>query len=223
MIFNPSPQKNLLMEFLKMRNNKMKIFIATKNQKKLVELSRILEPMGFDVICENDLEKPLCEVEETGTTFEENALLKAKAGLEETGYISVADDSGLCIDYLDGAPGIYSARYSGGHGNDEMNNRKILEELDGVPVEQRGAKFVSAIACVFPDGRSFTVRGECHGYIAFEESGNGGFGYDPLFIGELGCFGELTPEQKDSVSHRGKSLRLFREELKKYIGGDNNA
>lgn len=195
----------------------MKVFIATKNLKKLEELKRILVPMGFDVLCERDLEKPLEEVEETGTTFEENALLKASAGLRETGYMSVADDSGLCVDYLDGAPGVYSARYSGEHGNDEMNNQKILAELDGVPVEKRGAKFVSAIACVFPDGRSFTVRGECHGHIAFEESGNGGFGYDPLFIGELGCFGELTPEQKDSVSHRGKSLRLFKEELKKYI------
>lgn len=195
----------------------MKIFIATKNLKKLEELSRILKPMGFEVVCERDLEKPLAEVEETGTTFEENALLKANAGLRETGYISVADDSGLCVDRLGGAPGVYSARYSGEHGNDEMNNQKILSELSGVPIEERGAKFVSAIACVFPDGRSFTVRGECHGYIAFEESGNGGFGYDPLFIGELGCFGELTPEQKDSISHRGKSLKLFREELKKYI------
>lgn len=195
----------------------MKIFIATKNQKKLKELERILIPMGFEVLSERDLEKPLCEVEETGTTFEENALLKAKAGLEETGYISVADDSGLCVDYLGGAPGIFSARYSGEHGNDEMNNKKILSELEGVPAEQRGAKFVSAIGCVFPDGRSFTVRGECHGYIAFEESGSGGFGYDPLFIGEGGCFGELTPEQKDKVSHRGKSLALFKEELPKYI------
>lgn len=196
----------------------MKVFIATKNLKKLEELSRILVPMGFQVVCERDLEKTLEEVEETGTTFEENALLKAKAGLKETGYISVADDSGLCVDYLDGAPGIFSARYSGEHGNDEMNNQKILKELEGVPLEQRGAKFVSAIACVFPDGREFTVRGECHGYIAFSESGNGGFGYDPLFIGELGCFGELTPEQKDSVSHRGKSLRKFKEELPKYLG-----
>lgn len=195
----------------------MKIFIATKNQKKLRELKRILEPMGFTVLCEKDLENPLTEVDETGTTFEENALLKAKAGLEETGYISVADDSGLCVDYLNGAPGIFSARYSGEHGNDQENNNKILRELEGVPKEKRGAKFVSAIACVFPDGRSFTVRGECHGYIAFSESGNGGFGYDPLFIGELGCFGELTDEQKDSISHRGKSLAKFKEELTKYI------
>ena len=195
----------------------MKIFIATKNMKKLTELTRILEPMGFEVVCERDLEKPLNEVEETETTFEENAILKATAGLRETGYISVADDSGLCVDYLDGAPGVYSARYSGEHGNDEMNNKKLLKELDGVPEEKRTAYYVAAIACVFPDGRQFTVRGECHGKIAFEESGNCGFGYDPLFISEKGCFGHLSAEEKDSISHRGKALRLFKEELLKYI------
>lgn len=195
----------------------MKIFIATKNMKKLTELTRILEPMGFEVVCERDLEKPLNEVEETGTTFEENAILKATAGLRETGYISVADDSGLCVDYLDGAPGVYSARYSGEHGNDEMNNKKLLKELDGVPEEKRTAYYVAAIACVFPDGRQFTVRGECHGKIAFEESGSCGFGYDPLFISEKGCFGHLSAEEKDSISHRGKALRLFKEELLKYI------
>lgn len=195
----------------------MKVFIATKNQKKLVELSRILEPMGFTVVSEKDLEKPLCDVVEDGTTFEENALIKAKAGLKETGYISVADDSGICVDYLNGAPGIYSARYSGGHGNDDLNNKKILKELDGVPMEKRTAYYVAAIACVFPDGREFTVRGECHGHIALEESGNCGFGYDPLFISEKGCFGHLSAEEKDSISHRGKALRLFKEELKKYI------
>jgi len=197
----------------------MKVFIATKNLKKLEELSRILIPMGFDVVCERDLAKPLEEVEETGNTFEENALLKAKAGLKETGYISVADDSGLCVDYLGGAPGIYSARYSGGHGNDELNNQKILEELDGVPMEKRTAYYVAAIACVFPDGREFTVRGECHGHIAFEESGNCGFGYDPLFISEKGCFGHLSAEEKDGISHRGKALRKLQEELPKYLEG----
>lgn len=201
----------------------MKVFIATKNAKKLVELSRILVPLGFEVVCEKDLTAPLAEIEETGVTFEENALLKARAGLSETGYISVADDSGLCVDYLDGAPGIYSARYSGGHGNDEMNNEKLLAELAGVPMEQRTAYYVAAIACVFPDGREFTVRGECHGHIAFEESGDCGFGYDPLFISEKGCFGHLSAEEKDSISHRGKALRLFKEELKKYIdvSGEN--
>lgn len=193
----------------------MKVFIATKNKKKLVELSRILEPMGFEVLCEADLDRPLDEVEETGTTFEENAILKATAGLMRTGYMSVADDSGICVDYLDGAPGIFSARYSGG--DDDMNNKKILKELDGVPMEKRTAYYVAAIACVFPDGRKFTVRGECHGHIAFEESGNCGFGYDPLFISEKGCFGHLSAEEKDSISHRGKALRLFKEELLKYI------
>lgn len=197
----------------------MKIFVATKNIKKLGELKRILEPMGFEVLCEKDLEKPLAEVEETGTTFEENALLKAKAGLKETGFISVADDSGLCVDYLGGAPGVYSARYSGEHGNDEENNKKVLRELEGVPMEKRTAYYVAAIACVFPDGREFTVRGECHGHIAFEESGNCGFGYDPMFISEKGCFGHLSAEEKDSISHRGKALRLLEQELKKYIQG----
>ncbi len=195
----------------------MKIFIATKNQKKLVELSRILLPMGFEVVCEKDLPKPLPEVEETGTTFEENAILKARAGLVATGYISVADDSGLCVDYLNGAPGIFSARYSGTHGNDELNNLKILKEMQGVPMDKRTAYYVAAIACVFPDGREFTVRGECHGHIAIKESGNCGFGYDPLFISEKGCFGELSDQEKDSISHRGRALRKFKEELPKYI------
>ena len=193
----------------------MKVFIATKNQKKLVELSRILEPMGFEVLSEKDLDKPLAEIEETGTTFEENAILKAKAGLKETGLISVADESGICVDYLDGAPGIYSARYSGG--NDDDNNKKLLKELEGVPMEKRTAYYVAAIACVFPDGRQFTVRGECHGHIAFEEEGNCGFGYDPMFISEKGRFGYLSAEEKDKISHRGKALRLFKAELEKYI------
>lgn len=193
----------------------MKVFIATKNKKKLIELSRILVPMGFEVLSEADLDKPLDEIEETGTTFEENAILKASAGLKETGFMSVADDSGICVDYLDGAPGIYSARYSGG--SDDDNNKKLLSELSGVPMEKRTAYYVAAIACVFPDGRRFTVRGECHGHIAFEESGSCGFGYDPLFISEKGCFGHLSAEEKDSISHRGKALIKFKEELEKYI------
>lgn len=194
----------------------MKIFIATKNQKKLIELTRILTPFGFEVLSEKDLDSPLEEIEETGTTFRENALLKAKAGLLRTGYISVADDSGICVDYLNGAPGIFSARYSGG--NDEDNNNKLLNELEGVPLDKRGAHYTAAIACVFPDGREFTVEGKCYGKIAFErQAGNGGFGYDPLFISEKGPFSQLTAEEKDSISHRGQALRLFKEELKKYI------
>ncbi len=196
----------------------MKIFIATKNQKKLRELKRILIPMGFDVLCESDLDKPLIEVEEDGTTFEENAIIKAKAGLSQTGYITVADDSGICVDYLGGAPGVLTARYAGEHGNDELNNDKLLFELNGVPMEKRTAYYVAAVACVFPDGRQFTVRGECHGHIAFErQEGSGGFGYDPLFISEKGPFSQLSDADKDAISHRGKALILFKEELKKYI------
>ncbi len=195
----------------------MKIFIATKNQKKLIELERILKPMGFDVISQKDFPVNFPDPFEDGSTFEENALIKARDGLKNTGYVSVADDSGICVDYLNGAPGIYSARYSGEHGNDDLNNIKLLNELDGVPMEKRTARYVAAIACVFPDGRYFTVRGECEGKIGFVSIGNGGFGYDPYFISELGPMGELTPEQKDSISHRGKALKLFKEELKKYI------
>ncbi len=195
----------------------MKIFIATKNQKKLCELERILIPMGFEVLSEKDLSETFPDVEENGTTFEENAIIKASAGLKNTGYISVADDSGICVDYLDGAPGIYSARYSGEHGDDDSNNQKLLSELKDVPLEKRTARYVAAIACVFPDGRKFTVRGECEGKIGFEPKGTNGFGYDPYFISELGVMAELTSEQKDSISHRGKALKLFKQELKKYI------
>lgn len=194
----------------------MEIFIATKNQKKLIELERILSPLGFEVLSEKDFSKTFPDPVEDGSTFEENALIKARDGLKNTGLISVADDSGICVDYLGGAPGIYSARYSGEHGDDDSNNKKLLMELDGVPMQKRTARYVAAIACVFPDGRHFTVRGECEGKIGFIPVGNGGFGYDPYFISELGPMGELTPEQKDSISHRGKALKLFKEELKKY-------
>lgn len=195
----------------------MQVFIATKNHNKLKELERILKPMGFDVLSENDLEKPLPEVEETGTTYEENALLKAHSGFEVTGLMTVADDSGLSVDILDGAPGLYSARYSGTGATYASNNEKLLAALKDVPHEKRTATFVSAIACVFPDGREFTVRGECKGYVAEKCSGEGGFGYDPLFVCEAGCYAEMTPEEKDRVSHRGNALRAFKAELEKYI------
>ncbi len=195
----------------------MRIFIATKNAKKLLELERILSPMGFEVLSQKDFNEDFPEPIEDGTTFEENAIIKARDGLKNTGLITVADDSGICVDYLGGAPGIYSARYSGEHGDDESNNQKLLSELEGVPLEKRTARYVAAIACVFPDGRYFTVRGECEGKINFEPVGNGGFGYDPYFISELGPMGLLTPEQKDAISHRGKALLLFKDELKKYL------
>ena len=195
----------------------MKIFIATKNKNKLLELERILKPMGFEVLCENDLANPLPEVEETGETFEENALLKAHSGLKATGYITVADDSGICVDALGGAPGVYSARYSGEGATYQSNNEKLLDAMADVPDDKRTAHFISAVACVFPDGREFTVRGVCDGVIARECIGEGGFGYDPIFICESGSYAEISPEEKDRVSHRGKALRLFKEKLIKYI------
>lgn len=195
----------------------MRLLLATKNPKKLAEMERILAPLGVEVLSETGLDKPLPEVEETGDTFEANALLKAQSACEATGMPAVADDSGLCVDALDGAPGVYSARYAGAHGDDKANNDKLLAALEGLPAEKRTAKFVSAIVCVFPDGRRLTVRGECPGRIGFAPEGEGGFGYDPLFITDKGCFGMLSPAEKDEISHRGRALRRFADELGKYL------
>lgn len=193
-----------------------KFIVASHNKKKLKELTRILEPMGFLVVCPSDIEGGIPDVEENGTTFEENALLKARSACKNTGFPAVADDSGLCVDALDGAPGIYSARFAG-TGDDEDNNDLLLKKLENVADENRTARFVSAIACVFPDGREFTVRGECLGKIAFERQGDGGFGYDPLFLTEFGCFGTMTPEEKDKVSHRARAIEKFSLKLKEFI------
>ena len=179
----------------------MVFFVATKNEGKKKELLRILAPLGIEVISEKDLEKPLGDVIEDGKTFEENALIKARYAAAQTNLPSVADDSGLCVDAIGGEPGIYTARYAGEPTDNAKNNAKLLSVLKDVPMEKRTARFVSAVACVFPDGREFTVRGECEGKIAFELKGDKGFGYDPLFISELGCFGEISDEQKDSISH----------------------
>ena len=160
----------------------MDFLIATHNMKKRDELSRILKPVGVRALLAEEAGVDLTDVEETGTTFEENAFLKAQSGCLESGMPCIADDSGLAVDALDGAPGVFSARYSGEHGNDDKNNELLLENLKDVPMEQRTARFVSAVCCVFPDGRKITVRGECEGKIAFDLKGNGGFGYDPLFL-----------------------------------------
>lgn len=199
-------------------------FMATKNAHKLEELCRILRPMGYTVICERDLDHPLTEAEETGATFEENALIKALAAYREVGLPCVADDSGLCVDALGGAPGVYSARYAGEHGNDEKNNDKLLAELKDVPEEKRTAHFVSAVACVFSETDYFVVTGTCPGKIAFERQGTNGFGYDPLFISELGSFGRLSAAQKDAISHRHNSLAALGEKLKERLEqGKQNA
>ena len=195
----------------------MKFFIATKNEDKKREFSEIFAELGIELISEKDIDVSFPDVEEDGTTFEENSLIKARNGAKYVGMPTVADDSGLCVDYLGGAPGIYSARYAGGHGDNDANNKKLLAELEVVPEEKRTARFVSVVACVFPDGREFTVRGEVEGKIGFNECGNGGFGYDPLFITRIGCFGEVSAEAKNSISHRAVAIKKFKEEIKKYV------
>ncbi len=189
----------------------MDYILATHNMKKRDELHRILSPLGIRVHLAEELGIELTDAEETGETFEENAYIKAESGCRESGYPCIADDSGLSVDYLGGAPGVYSARYAGEHGNDEKNNEKLLKELEGVPFEERGAAFISAVCCVYPDGRTVTARGECRGRIGFEPVGKGGFGYDPLFMAEKYDYklstAQLTAEQKDAISHRGAALR----------------
>lgn len=195
----------------------MKILIATHNKKKKAELQRILLPLGIEIVTAEDMGINLTDVEETGTTFEENSFLKADGGCKESGLPCIADDSGLAVDALNGAPGVYSARYAGEHGNDEKNIDKLLDDLKNVPDEKRTAKFVCAVTCLFPDGRVIRTRGECHGTIARQRIGNGGFGYDPVFMCGDKSFGEFTSQEKDALSHRGKALRMLAKELEKNI------
>ncbi len=202
----------------------MKIVLASRNQKKIKELKTLLsESFPTVEILSLDDVGIYGEIEEDGNTFEENALIKARAAAG-SGYIGVGDDSGLTVDVLDGAPGIYSARYAArcnyaGDHDDEGNNQALLHNLQGVAPEDRGGAFVCAIACVLPDGREFTVRGEARGRILDSYHGNGGFGYDPLFYYEplAKTFAELTPAEKNAVSHRGKAIALFAQALKESI------
>ena len=195
----------------------MRFLVATHNAKKLRELSRILEPLGIEAVTDRELGQPLTEVEETGTTFEENAYLKAASACRETGLPAIADDSGLAVDALDGAPGVYSARYAGENATDAERIAKLLRELEGVPAEKRTAQFVSVVCCVFPDGRTLSVRGECPGRIGFAPRGEGGFGYDPIFeVGDR-TYAELSAEEKDAISHRGNALRKLKTALENYL------
>ena len=190
----------------------MKFIIATHDKKKLAEMERILNPIGIEVSTAQ-----LQEVDETGTTFAENAYLKANAACKETGLPAIADDSGLAVDSLNGAPGIYSARYAGEHATDLQKMEKLLYELKDVPKEKRTARFVCSICCVFPNGDCITAEGTCEGTIAFELTGDGGFGYDPIFLVGEQSFGQLSNEEKDRMSHRGKALMLFSQKLQEYL------
>lgn len=190
----------------------MKFVLASHNPGKLAEMQSILSGYGVEVVSPAEVGVSL-EVEETGGTFAENAMLKAKAYCEASGLPAIADDSGLCVDALNGGPGVYSARYGGDELDDRGRCMLLLSNMRGQTT--RAAHFSCAIACAFPDGRTLTAEGCCDGAIAFAPLGDGGFGYDPLFLlTEKGkTFGQLSPEEKSAVSHRGKALAAFAAEL----------
>ena len=193
----------------------MKFVLASHNRGKLKEMQEILGELGVEVVLQSDVGLDL-EPEENGTTFSENAAIKARAIMEASGLPAIADDSGLCVDALDGAPGIYSARY-GGLDSDVARYQLLLNNLRGAT--NRAAHFHTAIVCAFPDGDVLQAEGDCHGTIAFAPRGEGGFGYDPVFyVPELRkTFAQLTAEEKNAISHRGNALRAFAVELKKYL------
>ena len=195
------------------------LVLASRNKKKIAELEAILKAdlPETSILSLDDIGLE-GEIEENGLTFEENALIKARAAMVGSGarLAGIGDDSGLSVDALDGAPGIYSARYAGGHGDDAANNALLVQNLSDVPPERRTARFVCCIACVFPDGREIVVRGETEGLIIDTPRGEGGFGYDPYFyyppFGKT--FAELTADEKNAISHRGKAIAKLAETLK---------
>lgn len=188
-----------------------RLVLATRNLGKIEEFRRILEGHPEIELVGLDSYPDMPEVEETADSFEGNALLKARAVARFTGCPAIADDSGLCVDALDGAPGIYSARFAGEHGNDKANNVKLLEELSSVPDHLRTAHFVCVAAFADPDGDEFFERAHFEGEIVHEEQGENGFGYDPLFrpMGESRTSAQMSAEEKDALSHRGKALRAI--------------
>ncbi len=194
----------------------MRFVLASQNQHKLAEMRSILSAHGVEVVLEADLGLHV-DVEETGATFAENALLKARAVMEASGLPAIADDSGVCCDALNGAPGVYSARYGGPEYDDVGRYKLLLANMRGA--RTRTAHFTSCIACVFPNGDVIEAEGVCPGTIAFAPQGTGGFGYDPVFyLPELRkTYAQLTPEEKAAVSHRGKALEVFDKKLQEYL------
>lgn len=199
---------------------KRRIIFATGNENKMKEIRMILADLGAEILSMKEAGVD-SDIVEDGMSFEENAEIKARAVARVlTSDIVLADDSGLEIDYLDKAPGIYSARFAGEDTSYDIKNRILLDRLEGVPEEQRTARFVCAVAAVFPDGKVSTVRKTIEGVIAQEAEGENGFGYDPIFyVPEYGCTtAQMTPDQKNELSHRGKALRAMREILKEKFG-----
>ena len=195
----------------------MKYVLATHNPGKLKEMGAILARFGVEVVSPKDLGLTV-DVEETGTTFAENAMLKAKAICAAAQLPAIADDSGLCVDALNGGPGVYSARYGGEGLDDRGRYMLLLNNMRGQTT--RAAHFTCSIACAFPNGDTLTAEGRCDGTIAFAPMGEGGFGYDPVFFvpEKAKTFGQLTAEEKSTISHRGKALKSFAEKLETYLG-----
>jgi XTP/dITP diphosphohydrolase len=198
------------------------LILATRNASKLAELRRILEASGVDVSVTGLGDYPdMPEVAETGATFTDNALLKARAVVARTGRPAVADDSGLCVDALNGMPGVLSARWAGRHGDDEANLRLVLAQLADVPADRRAARFACAAALVLPSGREHVTEGTVSGRIIGAPRGTNGFGYDPIFVpgtSEL-TTAEMSPEAKDAISHRGRALRALAPVIAALLGG----
>lgn len=196
------------------------IVAATKNRHKIQEIEAITQEFGMSIISRDEAGVPYIEINEDGETFEENSYKKAFEIMKLCNNITIADDSGLEVDCLDGAPGVYSARFAGKDGDDDANNRKLTELIKDVPYEQRTGRFVSVITMVFPDGETISARGEVEGHLLTEKRGTSGFGYDPLFVpeGYDRTFGELGPEIKNSISHRSRALARLRELLDRRRG-----
>lgn len=192
-----------------------KIIIASNNAHKVHEIKNILKDFPYEVVSLKEAGVDV-EIEENGRTFEENAYIKAKTILDLTGQAVLADDSGLEVDALGGEPGVLSARYSGVHGDDKANNRKLLDKLKNVPEEKRTARFVCAMVLLTPDGHSINTKGTVEGIIGYEEIGNNGFGYDPLFYipEKHKTFAQFSEDEKNSISHRGNALKVLCEKLK---------
>lgn len=196
-----------------------RIIIASQNKHKIEEIEAITKKFGMTIVSRNDAGIPDVEIVEDGETFEENSYKKAHEIMKLSGEMTIADDSGLMVDALDGAPGVYSARFSGEGATDKSNNEKLLALLADTPYEKRTAKFVSVITMIYPDGGKIVARGECPGHIITEERGEGGFGYDPLFVpdGYDMTFAELGSEEKNRISHRARALAELERQLESQL------
>ncbi len=196
----------------------IEFIMATNNQGKVKELDRILNPLGVTVVTAKSKNISLDDVEENGATYAENAKIKAMAAFQKSGLPCIADDSGLSVDCLNGEPGVFSARYAGENATDEQRIAKLLKNMQNIPKAERSAHFVCSICCVIDEKNIIQVEGTCSGTIADSPKGNGGFGYDPVFLIDDGrTFGELSPQEKDKISHRGNALRMLSNELKRFF------